>query len=112
MRYFPLLVLSLLLFACSGTLEESRGKLTIGAPPKSLSSAERCSSLSDRSTAWGAVGMGTAVLSGASGLGALPADGSVELGLAIGSLTLGGVSAASMFVSQESAASWARECSP
>lgn len=104
-----LILLVVMLAGCSGTLEETRGKLTVGIP-RATSTPERCQSLASRQLVWGGVAAGTAVLSGASGLTAIPADGTLETVLGVSSLLVGGVSAASAFASQGLATQWSGEC--
>lgn len=104
-----LVLLACSLVACSGTLEETKGKLHMGNP-MALSSPERCESLSDSQRVWGGIAAGTAVLSGASGLTAIPAEGKVETALGVASLLVGGLSAASAFEAQTLATQWSGEC--
>lgn len=95
---------------CIGTLDETKGKLTVASPAQT-SSPERCQSLSDSQALWGAVGAGSAVLSGASGLSTIAVESNdARLVLGITSLTIGAVGAGSVVLSQAKASAWSGEC--
>lgn len=82
------------------------------APPsvRFEASPERCASLDDRQSVWGAVGAGSGLLAGASGLTtiAVPNDGA-RLGMAITSAVLGAVAAGAEFFARDSAKTFVRE---
>lgn len=73
---------------------------------------QRCSTLADRGTVFGAVAAGTSLLSGASGgITAFTDDDTknVRIGLAITAGVLAAAAAATLYVSHESTVTWAKE---
>lgn len=109
-RHAILILCAFCAVGCVGTLDETKGKLAVGSPVQS-SSPERCQSLSDGQATWGAVGAGSAVLSGASGLSTIAVDSKdTRLVLGLTSLTVGAVGAGAVFLSQSKATSWSAEC--
>lgn len=109
-RHTLLVVLGFCSVCCVGTLDETKGRIAVGAPANA-STPDRCRSLSDGQALWGSVGAGAAVLSGASGLSTLASDDkSARLALGITSLTVGAVGAGSVFLSQARATAWSAEC--
>jgi hypothetical protein len=104
-----LVLLALLSFGCAGSFDEARSPhFKLGAAPPL---SERCQSLDSTHRTWGAVAKGSGFLAGVSGLGAIP-DTSQELriGLAVGAVTMGAVAVTSVFVSEDAASSFVREC--
>lgn len=108
--HLALVFLVLLLPGCAGSFEEARfagGR--VGAAPEKV---ERCSSLDSTHRTWGGVAKTSAALAGASGLSTIATDDQrLDTGLAIGAAAAGAVAVGAEFVSQDAAASWARECS-
>jgi len=102
------LLLVLSLGGCAGSFEESRlagGKLR-AAPPSA-----RCIALDDSHRTWGGIAKGTAFAAGSAGIGTIPVgDATTRLSVAIGAAVLGTAAAASVFVSEDYATTWAREC--
>ncbi len=107
-----LLFLALLAFGltgCAGTFEEAR---LVAASPESKLDVGYCRKLEDRRITWGAVGKGSALLAGASGLATLPVESS-DTRLAVGGAALGAgvIAAASVYVSEQAGEAWVRDCS-
>jgi len=121
-----LLVLSFSLpqVGCAGSLVDAQrsalssrygaDNVAVGYAP-----SQRCQDLSDRHTTWGAVAEGAAILSGASGVSALPAEelpehvqGPARYTAAGISLGAAAVAAAAAYVANDSAAQFAEECIP
>lgn len=97
---------------CAGSFEEAK---LAGVSPQARAAAAppsaRCMSLDNQHRVWGAVGKGTAVLAGAEGLSTIVTDNEkLQTGLAIGALATGAISATAVYVSEDAATSWAREC--
>lgn len=123
-RYMLALLASFMLLNCGSTLVEAQREALahrfdqrsteIGYAP-----SERCQSLSDRHETWGAIAQSTAVLAGASGFSALPAEELPEnvqgpfrytaAGLSVSSAA---VSAAAAWIAEDAAKSFTRECMP
>ena len=98
----------LLVLGCAGSFEESRASVRIGAPELSA----RCASLDDQHRTWGGIGKGSAVLAGAAGLSVIPVSGETgKVSLAAGSAVAGAVAATAVYVSEQAAGSYVRECS-
>lgn len=109
-RHAILMAVCLGSVGCVGTLDETKGKISVASPAK-LASPDRCRSLSDGQATWGAVGAGSAVLSGASGLSTIAVDSKdTRLVLGLTSLTIGAVGAGAVFLSQSKATAWSAEC--
>jgi hypothetical protein len=101
--------LALVLTGCAGSFEEARlvrhGNVA-AAPP-----SQRCVSLDSQHRAWGAVAKGAAFASGASGLATIPVrSDAARDALAVGSVIAGITAATSVYVAEDTAAAWAREC--
>lgn len=102
-----------LTLGCAASFEESKLagmslQTRAAAPPPSA----RCLSLDSAHRTWGGIGKGAAVLAGAEGIATWPADGErAELGLAIGAGVTAAVAATAVYVSEDYAAAWTRECS-
>jgi len=109
---FALIAFVAVLTGCAASFEESKlagldPQKRMSAPPPSA----RCMSLDNQHRVWGAVGKGTAVLAGAEGLSTIVTDNEkLQTGLAIGALATGAISATAVYVSEDAATSWAREC--
>lgn len=77
-----------------------------------MSTAERCSTLSDRHTFWGGSAKTLGVIGGGEALAVIPVDDDrIETGLAIGAAAAAALAVGAQYVSDESAAAWAKECS-
>lgn len=70
----------------------------------------RCARLDDARIAWRGVAVGATALSGAQGLGTIPADGDAQTGLAIGAAVAAGVAVAAQSWGSGASELWAREC--
>lgn len=71
---------------------------------------ERCASLSDRASIWGAVAAGAGGLAGASGLSTIPVtNGDQRAALAVTALALGAIATVATFVSQDASSTWGKE---
>jgi hypothetical protein len=119
-----LVLCALLSCACSGSLQQARadgvaarqsGELRMA--PAELS--ERCQQLDDRRAWAGAVVLGGAVVTGASGVAALPVEqlpeehqGTARYAAAGTALVAATVTAIAAEVERASAESWVRECQP
>ena len=104
--------LLVLLTGCVGNFEEAR---LAGVEAKALSAAEPpseyCQSLDSQRRWWGGIGQGAAALAGAQGLVTIPVENDrVELGLAIGSATMGAAAVGAAWVSVDAGETWARDC--
>lgn len=103
---------------CAGSFEETRGKLIVGAPPPGTTQVmvdvdrSHCESLDGQHRAWGGVAKGAAALGAGLGAGLIPSDESKELriGLAAGAIGAGALAATSVFVSEDAASSYVRDC--
>lgn len=74
--------------------------------------SERCISLDDAHRAWGGAAKFAAVAAGGAGVGAIPApDGAWRVGLAIGGAVAATVAGGSLWVAEDYATAWVRECS-
>jgi len=99
-----LVVLSLPLTACS-TLRSAGF-----APMASAPSPERCATLSDRASTWSAIAGGSALLAGGGGLAIIPTESSgARLAIAIGSVAVGALAAASQVVSSRASSQFVAE---
>ena len=119
-----LLLCALLSCACSGSLQQARadgvaarqsGELRLA--PAELS--ERCQTLDDRRAWAGAVVLGGAVVTGASGVATLPVEqlpeehqGTARYAAAGTALVAATVTAMAAGIEDSSATAWARECGP
>jgi hypothetical protein len=119
-RLFFVMLFAGALTGCAGSFEEARVARPTGAPgPAGLkvtllgAGVDRgeCIALDGTHRAWGGVAKGAGVV--AAGLGALevPDMGkNARIGFGAGALAMGGVAAASVFISEDAATSWARDC--
>lgn len=98
---------------CAGSLDSARtGGLELRLTPTKVQPSPYCVSLDERHALFGGVAKGAAILAGAAGLASLPVDDdAVRLSLAIGALAAGSVAASSVFVAENAADRWARDCS-
>jgi len=72
-----------------------------------------CASLDNQHRTWGAVGKFGAVVAGAGGIATLPIDSdqkTLRASVAISALIVGAVSAAAVYIEQDAASTYAREC--
>jgi len=112
------LLCALALTGCASTLTEARSERLSAAPSgkpagPALAAPERCESLDDRRTLWGAVAKGSAFLAGGNGLGAVTAPEDppeLRTGLGIAGAAFGALAAGAMWLEQASDAAWVREC--
>lgn len=105
---FFALALAFALSGCAGSFEEARAPhIKLGAPPLS----ERCQSLDSMHRTWGAGAKGSGFLAGMSGLATIPDESKeARIGLAAGAVAMGAVAVTSVFVSEDAATSFVREC--
>lgn len=105
-----LLVIMLGISGCFGTFEEAR---VVQAGPLQASptrvSSDRCVELSDREWLYGGIAKGGAVLTGATGISALPLEGHYETAVAITTLTVAAGTAASFWYSQSAGTKYVME---
>jgi hypothetical protein len=74
---------------------------------------QMCASLDATHRTWGAVAKFSGVVAGAGGLATLPIDSdekALRASVAISALLIGGLSAASVYVEQDAAGAYARDC--
>jgi len=108
-----IVALALLLGGCAGSFEEAK---LAGMDPQARAAAppptEHCISLDSQHRTWGGVAKVSAVVAGAEGLSSIPVDDKkVRIGLAAGTAAAAALAAGAAYVSEDAAASWARECS-
>lgn len=75
--------------------------------------SSECISLDRTHRTWGAIGKFSGILSGASGLATVPLSDSekgLRTGIALSAVVIAGIAVAAMYVEQDAAASWARDC--
>jgi hypothetical protein len=101
-----------LTLGCAASFEESKlAGMSLQTRAAAPTPSARCLSLDSAHRTWGGVGKGAAVLAGAEGIATWPADGErAELGLAIGAGVTAAVAATAVYVSEDYAAAWTREC--
>lgn len=101
------------LSGCAGSLDSARtGGLALRLTPATTQPTPYCLALDERHAVFGGVAKGAAILSGASGLATLPVnDDGARLGLAIGALAAGSIAASSVFVAEDAATRYVRDCS-
>jgi hypothetical protein len=105
-------LIALCLGGCSGSFEEA-AKPRFALSPTPARDATRCASLDDGHRTWGGVAKGSAVLAGASGVAVIPIpsdDKTARISVAGGAVAAAALAAASMFVSDDFATAWSREC--
>ena len=108
--FLLLMIAALSLTACAGTFEEAR-LVQPERPVAAAREAGRCTELDDQHRLWGAVGKGSAVLAGASGLATIPIDSREgEIGLAAGAVGTAALAATAVYLSESAAESYVREC--
>lgn len=103
---------------CAGSLESARKSGTserkLGTMAAPAGTPERCATLDDRRTFWGAAAKGSAVLAGGSGVSSIvlddPDQKDLRTGVAIAGVAMAAIAAGSMFVAEASGDAWAREC--
>jgi hypothetical protein len=95
---------------CAADFEESRLVGLQQQRASMLQNRDRCIELSNRRRDWGAVSLGTGILSGSTAFAALPGD-SVEVKriYLIGAGTTAALSAAAGFISEHAGDQWVRE---
>lgn len=80
------------------------------APSFRGSSPERCESLSDRASLWGAIGTGGAIVAGAGGLAAIPdTSKDARVAITVASVAVGALAAAATLVSKSASESFVSE---
>jgi hypothetical protein len=117
-------LLPLLLLGCSTSLVSAQ-RQALDARYGSTSGgvsyvpSERCETLSDRHTLWGGIAKGAAIGAGASGVASLPVQELPEDKRGTATYTAAGVmvglailAGSAVYVEQDSAAAFARECAP
>jgi hypothetical protein len=112
-----LFVAAFLSFGCAGSFEETRGQVKVGAAPTATIVAVDpgyCRGLDSQHRAWGGVAKGSGAVAAGLGAGLIPSDESKELriGLAAGAIGAGALAATSVFVSEDAASSYVRDCIP
>lgn len=113
-----LLFLSLSAPACAGSLETARTSgqrdRKVGAMAAPAGTPERCAELDDRHSLYGGVSATAAALAGVSGLSTIPLDDpdqrDLRTGVAAAGVGMAALAAGALFVSQQAATSWGREC--
>lgn len=111
--------LALLSVACAGSLEQARGTRIASRDlgvEQGERDTERCRSLDDRRTLWGAVAAGAGFIAGAQGVPLLvddqaKMDRDLRQGLIGGMIIAGAGAAVAVAVEQSTDRTWARECS-
>lgn len=103
-------IASVPLLCCTGTFEEARVAQpgALQASPARASSS-RCVTLSDRDWLYGGIAKGGTVLTGATGISALPLEGRYETAAAVTTLTIAAGTAASLWYSQSAGAEYIAE---
>ena len=115
MRYFPIL-LALILSGCAGSFEASRAVSLRAATPQGTAErtaalSARCLSLDGRRQTWGAIAKGSAVLAGASGVAAIPADSkNARIALATTGVAAAALAASAVFLAETNGSAWVEEC--
>lgn len=106
--------LVLALPGCAGTFEEARIARPVGVSSAPIVDRARCRELDDRSTLWGAIATGSAVVAGGAGLSTIPVESrDGKIGLAIGAALTAVVGGISVYVSDRASKAWVREgCAP
>jgi len=99
-------VLALLVAGCASPLQQ---RAAVGGPFE----AQRCATLDDSHRSWGALAKFSGALAGSGGLVAIPTDDHKDVRWIAGlsAAALGALAAASVYVSEDAAAAWARDCS-
>ena len=107
------ILFALTLCGCAGSFEEAakpRLAMHAAAAPRD---AARCASLDDGHRAWSAVAKGSAFLASGSGLSVIPIpsdEKTARIAVASGAVVAAGLAAVSVFVADDFAAAWSREC--
>lgn len=106
-----LLIGALLFSGCAVPLGTAQRDASLLGAPQSAS--ERCSSIDEARTVWGAVAKGAAILGGASGVSAIPLGDDRDAQIAVGITAAGAavISAVAIYVAEQKGEAWARECS-
>jgi len=76
-------------------------------------SGYNCADLDAQHRAWGGVAKFSGVLAGAGGIATLPLpedDKAARITIATTALVLGGLAAASVYIAEDAAGTWAKEC--
>jgi hypothetical protein len=104
------IAIGMLLCGCSGSLEAARHTTpTLGAAPDSPT----CVALDSQHRTWGALAEFAGVVAGVGGLSTLPIpadDKTARTTVAISSIVVGAFAATAVYVEQDAASTWAREC--
>jgi hypothetical protein len=117
LRLLTLMTMSLATAAgCAGSFEEARATTPtkrMGVPLNGVVGIDRaeCVSLDSSHRIWGGLAKGAAVA--AAGLGALEVPDlgkDARIGIGATAIGMGAIAAASVFISEDAAASWARDC--
>ncbi len=105
---------------CAGSLENAhaRGARARAVVEKAglgviLPQAEECATLDQEHRTWGAVAEIAGVLAGAGGVSTIPIpedQKATRVAVATSAIVLGAVAATAVWISQDAAASWARDC--
>lgn len=115
-----LCALCLPLTACAGSFEAARvagqkeraSLAVVGVPVVASATPQRCQLLDEEHQTWTSIAKAGAVLTGAGGIATIPADDQgVRIGIAVGTVVIGAVTAFAAAESDGAAAAWARECS-
>jgi hypothetical protein len=103
-------IVALLLSGCAGSFEEAR---IAGAGPhlKATPLSPHCESLDATHRTWGGVAKFSGALAGVSGLAAIPVDEKdARIALASGAAAAGAIAVTSVFISEDAASSFVRDC--
>jgi hypothetical protein len=108
------LLLLLMIVGCAGSFEEAKlaGRTPEAIKIRVMQPSDYCASLDSKHATWQAIGVGSGVLAGASGLTSIPVKGDdLKLGLAIGSVAFATLGATAAIIADRASTSWARDCS-
>ena len=104
-----LLLLLAMSAACTAPLERPPS-----VPTAPAAVGYNCAGLDDAHRAWGAIAKFAGVLSGTGGLATLPISDeqkTLRFSVGISSAVLGALAATAVYIEQDAAATWAKECS-
>jgi hypothetical protein len=107
-----ILLIGLLALGCAGSFEEAKGAAPIGSAAAPAPDPAYCRGLDSEHRVWGGIAKGAGAVAAGLGAGLIPDESKdLRIGLAAGAIGAGAIAATSVFISEDAAVAYVKDCS-